>query len=160
MSGDPGTPCHPSRLSRVSIPSPGQVNAPGDGEADHGCSCMAGCFLSFARCSPDTSALFRHIPPQVRSCHPLLERPLLAPVAVQQEHGSGVMANEHTCGSRHEKTHSPLSRMQMESLSSLHTWLCFPLFPVECPGATRSRTALLCYTLAVPMAQPRCPCTN
>ncbi len=50
------------------------------------------------------------------------------------------MANEHTCGSRHEKTHSPLSGMQMESLSSLHTWLCFPLFPVECPGATRSRT--------------------
>jgi len=98
--------------------------------------------------------------PQVRPCHPLLERPPLAPVTVQQEHGSGVMADEHTCGSRHEKTHSPLPPMQVENLSKLHTWLCFTPFPVECPGATRSRTALLYYTLAVPMAQPRCPCTS
>ena|SRR2546429_2071090 len=65
--------------------------------------------------------------PQVRPCHPLLERPLLAPVAVQEEYGSGVMADEHTCGSRHEKTHSPLPAMQVESLSKLHT--CLALLP-------------------------------
>src|SRR5437016_13220524 len=75
---------------------------------------------------------------QVQLCHPLLERPLLAPVAVQQEHGSGVVADEHACSSRHEKTHAPLAGMQVESLSKLHAWPCFPLFPVECPGATCS----------------------
>jgi len=51
--------------------------------------------------------------PQLRPCHPLLERPLLAPAAVQEENGSGMMADEHTCGSRHGKTHSPLPPMQV-----------------------------------------------
>lgn len=51
----------------------------------------------FPRCFPDGSRLVSTHTAQVRSCHHVLESPLLAPAAVHEENGSRVAAGEHTC---------------------------------------------------------------
>jgi hypothetical protein len=57
----------------------------------------------FPRCFPDGSRLFSTHPAQVRSCHHVLESPLLAPAAAHEENGSRVTAGEHTfCSGRQE----------------------------------------------------------